>query len=141
MAGDALPFDQEWLLGTAFLAETAALLGEVETAAVLYEALAPWSTLNAADHPEGIRGSVARYLGLLAVRLGRDDDAAAHFEDALAMNARMGARPWLAYTQRDYADLLRPSDPRRADELEAAASATYEELGLARGRRWQRSQA
>ena len=28
MAGDALPFDQEWLLGTAFLAETAALLGE-----------------------------------------------------------------------------------------------------------------
>jgi len=33
-----------------------------------------------------------------------------HFEDALEMNARMGARPWLAHTQRDYARMLLARD-------------------------------
>ncbi len=36
-----LPFDQEWLFGMSLLAETAALLSDAETAAVLYHALLP----------------------------------------------------------------------------------------------------
>jgi hypothetical protein len=44
LAGDdfsALPFDQEWLYGMSLLAETAALLGDTESASTLYELLVP----------------------------------------------------------------------------------------------------
>jgi tetratricopeptide (TPR) repeat protein len=118
----ALPFDQEWLLGMAFLAESAAILDDTAAQATLYDALLPWAALNTGDHPEGIRGSAARYLGLIAPS---PEQAAEHFEDALAMNERMGARPWLAYTQTDCARLV----PGR-EALQDAALATYEELGM-----------
>ena len=62
----ALPFDQEWLYGISFLAETSALLGATDSAAVLYELLQPWAMFNAVDTAEGIRGSVSGYLGILA---------------------------------------------------------------------------
>ena len=62
----ALPFDQEWLYGMSLLAETSALLRDTDSAAILYELLVPWAAFNAADWPEGIRGSLARYLGMLA---------------------------------------------------------------------------
>jgi tetratricopeptide (TPR) repeat protein len=120
--GVGLPFDQEWLLGMAFLAETAAAVGDDAAQATLYDALLPWAGLNAGDHPEGIRGSVSRYLALTAPT---PEQAARHFEDALAMNERMGARPWLAYTQTDCARTLGGHEA-----LQAAALATYEELGM-----------
>ena len=61
-----LPFDQEWLYSMSLLAETAALLSDIDSADALYDELAPWATFNAVDVAEGIRGSVSRYLGLLA---------------------------------------------------------------------------
>jgi DNA-binding SARP family transcriptional activator len=131
----ALPFDQEWLYGMSLLAETAALLADTHSAPVLYRLLAPWATLNAVDQAEGIRGSVARYLGLLATTTEGWDEAELHFEDALAMNARMGARPWLAHTQRDYARMLHardgPSDRERAKAMLDTARKTYLELDMA----------
>ena len=42
-------------------------------------------------------GPVARYLGILAATTSRWEDAARHFEDALALSARIGARPLLAH--------------------------------------------
>jgi hypothetical protein len=86
--------------------------------------------LSAVDVAEGFRGSVSRYLGLLAETLGRRDEAARHFEDALAANQRMGVRPWLAYTQHDYARLLDERNPERAAVLRAEARATFAELGM-----------
>jgi DNA-binding SARP family transcriptional activator/tetratricopeptide (TPR) repeat protein len=130
----ALPFDQEWLFGMSLLAETAALLGDANSAAVLYRLLLPWAALNAVDQAEGIRGSVARYLALLATSAERWDEAEPHFEDALAMNARMGARPWLAQTANDYARMLLARDSRgdreRAQALLDSALGTYRELGM-----------
>ena len=79
-----LPFDQEWLFGMSLLAETSALLGDSASAAVLYRLLVPWAAFNAADHPEGIRGSISRYLGLLATMTQSWPRAELHFEDALA---------------------------------------------------------
>jgi tetratricopeptide (TPR) repeat protein len=116
------------------LAEASVLVGDAGPATILYEQLLPWADLNAGDHPEGIRGSVSRYLGLLAPAAGRYDEAERHFEDAIGMNARMGARPWLAHTQRDYARMLDdrddPGDRERARELRDAALETYRELGI-----------
>jgi eukaryotic-like serine/threonine-protein kinase len=130
----AMPFDQEWLYGMSLLAETSALLGDSECASVLYRLLAPWSAHNVADEPEGFRGSVSRYLGLLAATIERRREAARHFEDALEMNGRMRARPWLAHTQHDYARMLRAGNDARDDkqvlELIGSAVATYRELGM-----------
>jgi tetratricopeptide (TPR) repeat protein len=96
--------------------------------------LVPWAEFNAGDHPEGIRGAVSRYLGLVATTTKRRDEAERHFESALTMNTRMGARPWLAHTQTDYAQMLharnRPGDRERAQELLEPALGIYRELGM-----------
>lgn len=130
----ALPFDQEWLYGMSLLAETCVVLDDAEAGAVLYGLMLPWAALNVADHPEGIRGSVSRYLGMLATTTKRWSEASEHFEDALAMNATMGARPWLAHTQNDYARMLlaraAPGDEEKARLLLAQALETYRELGM-----------
>ena len=50
------------------------------------------------------------------------------------MNERMGARPWLAYTQHDYARLLLARDERddreRAEDLLAACRETFRALAM-----------
>jgi tetratricopeptide (TPR) repeat protein len=131
----AVPFDQEWLLATSYLAETAALLDDAQAAAELYSLLVPYASLSAADWPEAFRGSMSRYLAVLATATGAFDDAVEHFEAALAMNARMAARPWLALTQRDYAELLVArggvEDRARAEQLLLNADVLGRELGLA----------
>jgi len=149
----ALPFDQEWLYGMSLLAETSALLGDTESAAVLYGLLLPWAAFNVANPGEGIRGSVSRYLGILATATKRWEQGQVHFEEAVAMNARMGARPWLAHTQHDYARMLlaraRTEDREQARDLLNQAIATYRELdmetsaasAIARGRTAARAKA
>ena len=128
----ALPFDQEWMLGAAFLAEASALTRDVEAADQLYRALIPWESLTAVDQSEGCRGSTAYHLGLLAALLDRPDAASGHFERALAANERLGFRPWLARTQEAYARLLRAnSRDGRAAVLESAAHSIYKEIGAA----------
>ena len=70
----------------------------------------------------------------MATTLERWDDAEQHFEDALAMNARMDARPWLAHTQEQYATMLlarhQSGDRDKAVALLDAALATTRELGM-----------
>jgi DNA-binding SARP family transcriptional activator/tetratricopeptide (TPR) repeat protein len=129
-----LPLDMEWLLATSLLAETSALLGDTQAATILYRLLLPYATFNAVDTAEGMRGSVSRYLGLLATTMSRWDEATNHFENALAMNERMGARPWLAHAQHDYARMLLArdgsGDRNQALELLAGCAETCRELGM-----------
>ena len=71
---------------------------------------------------------------MLATTMERWEDAAQHFEDALAMNARMGARPWLAHTQHQYAVMLlarhQPGDRDKAMSLLHEALTTARALGM-----------
>jgi tetratricopeptide (TPR) repeat protein len=131
----ALPFDQEWLFGTSLLAETAALLGDVDAAQVLYDLIMPWARFDAVDVAEGTRGSMDRYLGLLATTLEAWDHATKHFEAALEANSRNRLRPWLAYTEYDYARMHlardEEGDAERAAQLIGRALATFGELGMA----------
>ena len=46
-------------------------------------------------------------MGLLAARLGDASTAEQHFETALTTERRLDARPWQAYTTRDFAAFLR----------------------------------
>lgn len=128
-----LPVNNDWLLSAALLAELIASIGDLGRAEALYQQLAPYDGLNV-DTEEVSAGAVSRYLGLLAATAGRFDQAADHFEDALAMNQRMGARPWAARTQHDYAHLLlahnNAQDTHRARKLLEQALATYRELHI-----------
>ena len=133
-----LPFDQEWLYGMSLLSEICGPLGDADSAEVLYRLLGPYAELNCFDLPEAMRGSASRYLGILAATMERWPEAAQHFENALDMNETMGAKPWLAGTQNDYAQMLLtrdgPGDRKRAGELRASVKATYSHLGLRTGR-------
>jgi hypothetical protein len=66
--------------------------------------------------------------------MGLWEEAEAHFEAALDLNARLGGRPWLARTERGYAQMLlarhRPDDAERARDLLQRALAAARNLGM-----------
>ena len=89
-----LPLDGIWLGAVAYLAETAAVLGDATHAAALHDLLEPYADRNVAiGWASTCAGSASRHLGLLADLLGHRDEAIARLETALAMNERMRARP------------------------------------------------
>jgi DNA-binding SARP family transcriptional activator/tetratricopeptide (TPR) repeat protein len=131
-----LPFDEMWMVSIGFLAEAAASIDHAPTASILYDLLLPYEDRVAVATPEISTGSVARYLGLLAGTERRWAEAERHFERAIAVNRRIGAHPWLAYTQRDFANMLRlranTHDAARASSLFHEAIANCRELGMER---------
>jgi predicted ATPase/class 3 adenylate cyclase len=78
------------------LSEVAARIGDREHAAQLYNMLEASAGFAAIIGNTAYHGAIDRYLGLLALALGRHDDAVAHHEAALAVHERMRARPWVA---------------------------------------------
>jgi DNA-binding SARP family transcriptional activator len=128
--------DEEWLVSICLLAEICGLLGDPGPAVPLYELLLPYRSLYAVAVPELALDSTGRPLGILATLLGRFEDAARHFDEALRVNERMGSRPWVAHTQADHARMLlrrnAHGDRERAEELLLRAHATYDELGMQR---------
>ena len=106
-----LPVNNDWLYSAALLAELIAATAQRQPAAALYERLVPFDGL-CVDTEEVSNGAVARYLGLLAATSKRFEEAADHFESAIEMNERMGARPWIAHAQNDYAQMLFERDKR-----------------------------
>jgi predicted ATPase/DNA-binding SARP family transcriptional activator len=129
-----IPFNEMWLASMALLAETASALDDASRAADLHGLLLPYADRVSVSTPEFSAGSVSYYLGLLAATMGRSADAERHFEDAVAMNSQVGARPWLAHTQEEYARMLTargtPVDLEYAGHLLREAVATYRELGM-----------
>ncbi|MCH9011025.1 MAG: hypothetical protein IIC21_10405, partial [Chloroflexi bacterium] len=80
-----------------------------------------------------------RVLGLLAQTIGLMDDAVDHFEDSLAFCRKAGARPELAWSCYDFADMLlerastgsaQADDSARATSLLEEALAISTELGM-----------
>jgi DNA-binding SARP family transcriptional activator/tetratricopeptide (TPR) repeat protein len=131
---DHVPVNEEWLLAMTFLADVAGFLGDRERGATLYRLLLPYADHVAVGAPELSTGSVSRGLGALATMLSRWEKAERHFEGALALNAKIGARPWVARTQHEYARMLlarrRPADREKAEDLLADSRATARTLGM-----------
>ena len=133
-----LPTDGNWHGNMAALCEICLSLGDRPRAATLYALWQPYAGRNTIGgaNAASCRGAVSRYLGALAALLSRWDEAEQHFHEALAMNLRMGARPWVAYTQSDYAGMLlarnQPGDQEKARELLDLALTTAQELGMPR---------
>jgi DNA-binding CsgD family transcriptional regulator len=135
-AGDfaAFPKDNEWLFAMSLLAETAVALDDRPRAQNLYDQLAPYSGLVALAAAEVSIGPVDRPLGLLAATVGHQEEAADHFEGAIAACRRTGARPWLAHSQYAYAAAIarhgQVEDRPRAVELATAARDVANEVGM-----------
>lgn len=129
-----LDVDDQWLLAISLLPEACRALGDVERAATLYELLHPYAQHNAIAVPELCNGSVSRVLGILAGVLSSWAQAAEHFEQAIEQNTSMGARPWVAYAEYDFAHMLLARDARadrmRSNDLLGSARATCAELGM-----------
>ena len=134
--GFAGVFDNRFLLAmnAALLAEACFYLGDGDRAQQLYETLVPYAGRNIViGGALASIGAASRYTALLAATMECWDDARAHFEDAIAMNERMGARPWLARSAVDYATMLRRCDSpgsERANELLALAASLADDIGM-----------
>jgi tetratricopeptide (TPR) repeat protein len=117
------------------IGEVAAALGDTRRAALLYNLLHPFAgRLLTVAYNVGCLGSIAHWLGLLAGTLRRWDAAVEHFEAAMETNARVGARPYLARSQHEYARMLiernETGDKKKARTHLTEAIATYRELGM-----------
>jgi len=128
-----IPVNNDLLLSLGHLAEVAWFLRDAARGAVLHDLLLPYRGL-VVDTLEWNTGAVDRYLGLAALTVGHLEPAERHLSDALHLNARIGAQPWMARTQADLATLLlardQPGDRERAIELLAAALGTARRLGM-----------
>jgi tetratricopeptide (TPR) repeat protein len=121
------------LFSTFFVSEAVAIGGTSELARAFYEAIKPVrdSCVMLGLSYLSWEGPSSRVLALLAASLERWDEAFAHFEDAIALCRRLGARPYLARTEYEYGRaLIARGDRARARELIASARRTAEELGM-----------
>jgi DNA-binding CsgD family transcriptional regulator len=130
-----IPQDALWVVCIVYLAEVCAFLGDSRRADILYRLLLPYDGHNVVvGGGVAYLGAASRYLGLLAGVRSRWDEAERHFRDALEMDARMGARTWLAHTQYEYSKVLlagsRHDDRQKAVSLLEEALATARELGM-----------
>ncbi|MCW5889984.1 MAG: hypothetical protein KIT14_05470 [bacterium] len=123
-----------WLAALSFLAETCTLLGDRGRAAQFYVAMLPFASSLVTLPPAAVYAPVRHYLGLLAATLGRHEDAAEHFDAALAFEASCGLLQWRARTQVAYAGMLLDrgvaNPPTGVRALLTAAAATAAQLGL-----------
>jgi tetratricopeptide (TPR) repeat protein len=134
-SGFSFPRDAKRSTTLAYLAEICAGLGDKPRAEELYEILKPYRHMTITAGVASVcYGAAGRFLGQLAAVLDAWDEAEQHFESALELDRSMGAAPWVAHTQYQFARMLtrrgRTSDLRRADALSGEAWATAEALGM-----------
>jgi class 3 adenylate cyclase len=130
-----VPRDLLFMTVIVLASDGARRLRDPRRAALLYEMLRPYEARNInVGNAVLILGSASRPLGQLAATMGRWDEAQRHFEHALIFDEQIGARPWLARTQYEYATMLRDrdaSDDRgRAIEFVGKAISTFDQLGM-----------
>jgi tetratricopeptide (TPR) repeat protein len=127
--------DMLYVWALALLARGCCVLGSRQHATHLYRALLPFAGRAAvAAGAVMCAGSVSRYLGGLAALSGQAAAADEHFQAAIADHRRLGARPLLARTLHEHAQLLAGraagSDLARAAEALAEARAIAAECGM-----------
>jgi DNA-binding CsgD family transcriptional regulator len=120
-----------WLTSLTYLADAAAALGDEATAALVYPELESLAGANVMiGHLVSCYGAADRYLGMLAATLGESERAEEHFENALALNRRMGAATWLAHTAYEYGRFLLARDRERASALLGEAASLAGRIGM-----------
>jgi len=117
----------------AYLCRLTARLADREAAAQLYELMLPHAAEVVTSQATWV-GPAAHDLGLLAVTLGRYDEADAHFAAATELERRMGSRAMLVHTTLEWGRALqyrgKPGDDARSLELLTQALDGARELEL-----------
>src|SRR5262249_38654018 len=104
VSGFDSPPNLQWTAIMMALSLVVSDLQDRSRAAVLYERMRPIANQAEAFSVDMCsQGSYGQFCGMLAACLGRWDDAEGHFTDALAMNERLGARPYVVRTRRAWA--------------------------------------
>jgi DNA-binding CsgD family transcriptional regulator len=122
-----------WLASLTYIADACAVLGDLAAAALVYPELEPLAGTNVMiGHGVSVYGAADRYLGMLAATLGDSELARRHFEQAVELNRRMGARTWLAHTDYEYARALIAAgdDGEQAQALASEARELARRIGL-----------
>jgi tetratricopeptide (TPR) repeat protein len=136
MGAGAIPEDGFWRIAMFGLSEVSTRLRDRHASAACYEVIErhPYGVVSAGNSVW--LGAITRHLGQLATVLERWEDAQRHFDDALALNERMGHRPALAFTRRDYGNMLlqrdAPGDREKARALLQEALEAAREMGMAK---------
>ena len=136
-SGLTLPIDWSWGSSISSLAFAAGDLKDQEAAAVFYPMLQPLKgQIAMTGNLLLCHGSLAFPCGVLAACLELWSEADEHFNQAIAVNERLGARPYLVRTRRAYAAMLlsanRSGDRARADEQISGAITDATALGMQR---------
>ena len=131
---DDLPRDGRWATCLAYFAEVCAALGDPRRAAMLYRLLLPYADRTLVLGGGFVcSGSSGRHLGMLAGAMSDWPASERHFEDAVAMNTRIGALLPLAHTRHDYAAMLlargEPGDRDRASALLRSSLSSAQKMG------------
>lgn len=102
---DTFPVGVRWSATVAQVGRCAVLVGDAEGAASAYRAFVDLADYYAGDGSGGVfsDGAVARSLGDFALTAGRPEQARKHYAVAETMNARIGARPFVALSRLGWA--------------------------------------
>jgi predicted ATPase/DNA-binding XRE family transcriptional regulator len=130
-----LPQDSLTVATLAYLSEVCAYLGDGDRAAVLYKLLLPYDSRTVVvGGATACFGAAGRYLGLLAATMSDWELAERHFEAASEMDAQIGAWPWLAHSQYEYANMClrrgRTQDREQAIGLLNKALEAAKKMGM-----------
>jgi DNA-binding NarL/FixJ family response regulator len=128
-----LPVDGRYLSIVAATGELAAALDDADTARRCYELALPYDTALLYS-TTGNAGAVARSLGTMAVAFGQRDDAVRHLTEAVALEKRAGAVPFLAVAQLELARALAarggPGDRGQAERAAETCVQVARRIGL-----------
>ncbi|MBV6509723.1 MAG: hypothetical protein JJLCMIEE_02821 [Acidimicrobiales bacterium] len=130
---ETIPRDELYFLALGAAATAVESLEDREAAGALYELLAPHgSRVIVAGEGALCWGSIHRFLGPLGALLGNSVRASMHFEAAMSLHERLGARPFLARDRLAYASWLTSigGDAKRIEDLARSGLALATRLGM-----------
>lgn len=111
-----IPRDFVWLNAMTYLAEASTFLDDRAGATTLLELLRPFrDRVVVIDRALACKGSVARFLGLLAITAGDPEAAETHLLKAMDLHERMAAPALAARTAANLEALRGESTPRSGD--------------------------
>jgi len=109
----SVPVGLRWAPTLALIGTVAVGLGDAAVAAAVYDQLAPTAVYCSGDGSGAVfcHGSNARTLADLAQVAGRSEEALRLYADAVAVNSRIGARPFTALSRLGWAQTLVAAAP------------------------------
>jgi DNA-binding CsgD family transcriptional regulator len=131
----AVPEDDNLLALLVALSEACAFLKDSKHARHIYDLLLPYEALTIVLGPAVVcYGAAAHYLAMLAATMEDLEQSELYFQQAIEMNEKLGAFPYVGHSQFEYARMLlargNTSDRRRAQALLRQAESTFGQLGM-----------